>query len=408
MASAPSAPPNNPLSGQSGYQFVKALGTGAFGSVLLYRRQLTEGGPIEEVAVKVISREECSDFNLVSREVHSHRILVHPHVIRFKRLGLTPDKRFLYMVMEYADRGDLLDYLRRRGRFREHEARWFFQQLVFGLDYCHQRGVVNRDLKPENLLLKRTPDARQELTQGDLEHPFNLHLKIADFGLSKEGMHSQPKSRVGTVTYMAPEVLRAGPSRRYDGNKADIWSAGIVLYVMLFARAPFDDPLATTDKARRDATMQQILRGEWNVPASVPVAPECLDLLRGILSPDPNTRFTLAQIMSHPWFSVGLPPAALTMNTVLVRQQTAQPPPYEQSVEDVNTVLEEATQRPGHGQGGGLGGSEITDSGFMTMIADEMEEENRRHNAPYMVDPYPGQGQPGAGRPGQPAAPQQR
>lgn len=206
---------------------------------------------------------------------------------------------------------------------------------------------------------------------------------------------------------------------------------------MLFARAPFDDPLATTDKARRDATMQQILRGEWNVPASVPVAPECLDLLRGILSPDPNTRFTLAQIMSHPWFSVsavaegrgrgraaarrgvgmagqlpggqsctcnvqllspallpapascvllptptpamrrhaaagavqvGLPPAALTMNTVLVRQQTAQPPPYEQSVEDVNTVLEEATQRPGHGQGGGLGGSEITDSGFMTMV----------------------------------------
>ena len=64
-------------------------------------------------------------------------------------------------VMEYADRGDLLEYLRRRGRFREHEARWFFQQLVFGLDYCHQRGVYNRDIKPENLLLKRTPDARQ-------------------------------------------------------------------------------------------------------------------------------------------------------------------------------------------------------------------------------------------------------
>ncbi|GIL81891.1 hypothetical protein Vretimale_1466 [Volvox reticuliferus] len=382
--------PVNPLEKFPGYTFQKALGTGAFGSVLLYRREISSAGPHEDVAVKVIARDECADFNLVSREVHSHRQLVHPHVIRFKRLGLTPDKRFLYMIMEYADRGDLLEYLRRRGRFREHEARWFFQQLVFGLDYCHQRGVVNRDLKPENLLLKRTPDARQELTQGDLEHPFNLHLKIADFGLSKEGVHSMPKSRVGTVTYMAPEVLRAGPSRRYDGHKADIWSAGIVLYVMLFARAPFDDPLATNDKARREATMQQILRGEWTAPPSIPVAPECLDLLRGILAADPTVRFSMPQIMAHPWFSVGLPPAALTMNTVLVRQQTAQPPPYEQSVEEVNSVLAEA-QRKGPPAGacdGGVGIGDMTDSGFMTMIEEELEEEERHGNNPYMVDPY--------------------
>ncbi|GLC41453.1 hypothetical protein PLESTB_001010000 [Pleodorina starrii] len=391
--------PINPLEKFPGYTFQKALGTGAFGSVLLYRRQLSVGGPYEEVAVKVIARDECADFNLVSREVHSHRQLVHPHVIRFKRLGLTPDRRFLYMIMEYADRGDLLEYLRRRGRFREHEARWFFQQLVFGLDYCHQRGVVNRDLKPENLLLKRTPDARQELTQGDLEHPFNLHLKIADFGLSKEGVHSMPKSRVGTVTYMAPEVLRAGPSRRYDGHKADIWSAGIVLFVMLFARAPFDDPLATNDKARRDATMQQILRGEWTAPSSVPVSPECLDLLRGILCADPTARLSMAQIMSHPWFSVGLPPAALTMNTVLVRQQTAQPPPYEQSVEEVNAVLAEAQSRgPAGGGGGGVG--DMTESGFATMIEDELEADQRHGNSPYMVDPYPNGGPPpGQGRP---------
>ncbi len=124
---------------------------------------------------------------------------------------------------------------------------------------------------------------------------------------------------------------------------------------MLFARAPFDDPMATNDKARRDATMQQILRGEWTAPASIPVAPECMDLLRGILNSDPNARLSLQQIMSHPWFSVGLPPAALTMNTVLVRQQTAQPPPYEQTVEEVNEVLEEATRRVGAGRGGLVG-----------------------------------------------------
>ncbi|GIL81526.1 hypothetical protein Vretimale_965 [Volvox reticuliferus] len=183
------------------------------------------------------------------------------------------------------------------------------------------------------------PLPHKELAQGDLEHPYNLHLKIADFGLSKEGVHSLPKSRVGTVMYMAPEVLRAGPSRRYDGHKADIWSAGVVLYVMLFGCAPFDDPFAINDKARLDTTMLQILRCEWAAPVSIPVSPECLDLLRGIFTRDPAVRLSMAQIMGHPWFSCGLPPAALTMNTVLVRQQTAQPIPYEQSVEEVNAVL---------------------------------------------------------------------
>jgi serine/threonine-protein kinase SRK2 len=139
---------------------------------------------------------------------------------------------------------------------------------------------------------------------------------------------------------------------------------------MLFARAPFDDPLATNDKARRDATMQQILRGEWLAPPSVPVTPECLDLLRGILAADPTARISMAQIMAHPWFSVGLPPAALTMNTVLVRQQTAQPPPYEQTVEEVNAVLAEAQRKGSPGGPGGPGGpaGEMTDSGFMAMV----------------------------------------
>ncbi|PNH12135.1 Serine/threonine-protein kinase SAPK9 [Tetrabaena socialis] len=104
---------------------------------------------MQEVAVKVISRDECADFNLVSREVNSHRILVHPHVIRFKRLGLTPDKRFLFMGMEYADRGDLLDYLRRRGRFREHEARCSCAHIADEIDAEQkQHGMMIGDPYP--------------------------------------------------------------------------------------------------------------------------------------------------------------------------------------------------------------------------------------------------------------------
>ncbi|KAG2494704.1 hypothetical protein HYH03_007218 [Edaphochlamys debaryana] len=339
------------------------------------------------------------DINLISREIQSHRVLRHPHVIRFKQLGLTSSH--IYMCMEYADQGDLLGFLRRKGPLPEADTRWLFQQIIFGLDYCHLKGVVNRDLKPENLLLKLTPEAskrhrrhqmaereqamaaRQQLAAlalqqaaagggppppppamppltpiGLVDHrtsnTFNLHIKIADFGLSKKAQNSLPKTRVGTINYMAPEVLLAGPSQRYDGAKADIWSAGVVLYAMLFSRVPFEShdpvppggdvaPPAPPGGRDRAATIQRILAGEWSVPPGMGVSPQCLHLLTQMLVPDPARRIPMQAIMEHPWFRAGLPPAALTMNTALVKQQLAQGPGSlgEQPEAEIDAILDE-------------------------------------------------------------------
>ncbi|EFJ43983.1 hypothetical protein VOLCADRAFT_43640, partial [Volvox carteri f. nagariensis] len=313
----------DPLAGHPHYSKVKDLGIGSFGSVALYQRKEGRGEP-SLCAVKFMPRSGPGvDVNLIQREIQSHRVLRHPHVIRFKQLGLT--NTHIFMCMEYADQGDLLGFLRRKGPLPEADARWLFQQFIFGLDYCHLKGVVNRDLKPENLLLKLTPEASKRHS-----NTFNLHIKIADFGLSKRAAHSLPKTRVGTINYMAPEVLLAGPSQRYDGHKADIWSAGVVLYAMLFSRVPFEvmhEPAAAQQQqgqqkqqqqagAARDraATIQRILEGDWAVPPGMTVTPQCLHLLTQMLVPDPAHRIPMAAIMEHPWFRSGLPPAALTMN----------------------------------------------------------------------------------------------
>lgn len=136
---------------------------------------------------------------------------------------LTPTH--LGIVMEYASGGELFDRIVKIGRFSEDEARYFFQQLISGVEFCHKSGVCHRDLKLENTLLDGSPAPL---------------LKICDFGYSKSMlMDSQPKSTVGTPAYIAPEVLS---KKKYDGHKADVWSCGVTLYVMLVGAYPFEDP----------------------------------------------------------------------------------------------------------------------------------------------------------------------
>ncbi|PNH04021.1 Serine/threonine-protein kinase SAPK10 [Tetrabaena socialis] len=403
---APPNGPQDPLAEHPQFAKIKDLGLGSFGSVALYKRDESTGPP-SLCAIKFMARGPGVDSSLIAREVLAHRVLRHPHVIRFKQLGLTPSH--IYLSLEYADQGDLLGFLRRKGPLPEADARWLFQQMIFGLDYCHQKGVVNRDLKPENMLLKLTPEAskrhrrhvQQEreqaqqlwmqlhpgqhppppLPSGAVEHrtsnTFNLHIKIADFGLSKKcTAHSLPKTRVGTINYMGPEVLLAGPSQRYDGAKADIWSAGVVLYAMLFSRVPFDVPSEQEEEQAgggegrdRSSTIQRILQGDWSVPPGMSVSPQCLDLLTIMLQPDPLRRAPMSAILEHPWFRAGLPPAALTMNTALVRQQEQQGGvgggPGEQEEAEIEAMLAELEEQAqaeaeaagaAEGGGGGVGG----------------------------------------------------
>ncbi|XP_027191011.1 serine/threonine-protein kinase SRK2E isoform X2 [Cicer arietinum] len=242
------------------YELVRDIGSGNFGVARLMRDKQTD----ELVAVKYIERGEKIDEN-VQREIINHRSLRHPNIVRFKEVILTPTH--LAIVMEYASGGELFERICNAGRFSEDEARFFFQQLISGVSYCHTMQVCHRDLKLENTLLDGSPAPR---------------LKICDFGYSKSSvLHSQPKSTVGTPAYIAPEVLL---KKEYDGKIADVWSCGVTLYVMLVGAYPFEDPEEPKNFRK---TIHRILNVQYSIPDYVHISPECRHLISRIFIADP-------------------------------------------------------------------------------------------------------------------------
>jgi len=221
----------------------------------------------------------------VQREIINHRSLRHPNIVRFKEVILTPTH--LAIVMEYAAGGELFERICNAGRFSEDEARFFFQQLISGVSYCHSMQICHRDLKLENTLLDGSPAPR---------------LKICDFGYSKSSLlHSQPKSTVGTPAYIAPEVLS---KKEYDGKVADVWSCGVTLYVMLVGAYPFEDP---DDPRNFRKTIGRILNVQYTIPDYVHISAECRHLLSRIFVADPAKRITMPEIRNHEWFLKNLP-----------------------------------------------------------------------------------------------------
>ncbi|KAJ1266065.1 hypothetical protein BS78_08G122500 [Paspalum vaginatum] len=299
------------------YEHVRDIGSGNFGVARLMRSRAT--GNL--VAVKYIPRGEKVDEN-VQREVINHRTLRHPHVIRFKEVILTPTH--LAITMEYASGGELFSRISNAGRFSEDEARFFFQQLISGVSYCHSMQVCHRDLKLENTLLDASTGTAPR-------------LKICDFGYSKSAvLHSQPKSTVGTPAYIAPEILQ---EKRYDGKISDVWSCGVALYVMLVGGYPFEDPAGPKDFKR---IVQRILGVQYAIPDYVHVSPECRDLLSRIFVVNPQMRITLPDIKSHPWFVKNLP-IDLPGDGTTSYEEPDQPM---QSVNDIMQILAEATIPP--------------------------------------------------------------
>lgn len=311
-----------------GTRYVKKsdISSGSFGFVQLAQNKHTN----ELVAIKFLERGDRVT-RYVEAEILNHRSLRHPHVIEFKEVFLTKD--YICIAMEYACGGSLFQYVQRAGRLREAAARWFFQQLIIALDFCHKKGVVNRDIKLENTLLQAVPGL-----------PLPL-LKICDFGYSKADFMSAPKSRVGTLAYMAPEIIRSAGS--YDGKKADIWSCGVMLFVMLFGQYPFEPAERNISHGLRVRTMlERINNMQWITPPGVTISVEVNDLLRQLLVPDADRRITIEQIQQHPWFKTHLPPNALNMNTGFMN--SPEPENY-QSVEEIKKILEIA-QRPAGGK----------------------------------------------------------
>lgn len=254
----------------------------------------------------------------VQREIINHRSLRHPNIVRFKEVILTPTH--LAIVMEYASGGELFERICNAGRFSEDEARFFFQQLISGVSYCHAMQVCHRDLKLENTLLDGSPAPR---------------LKICDFGYSKSSVyHSQPKSTVGTPAYIAPEVLLR---KEYDGKIADVWSCGVTLYVMLVGGYPFEDPEEPKDFRKM---IQRILSVQYMIPESINISQECRHLISRIFVADPESRITMPEIKRHDWFLKNLPADLMDEN---MSNQFEEPEQPMQSIDAIMQIISEAT-----------------------------------------------------------------
>ncbi|WCJ20768.1 Serine/threonine-protein kinase SRK2A [Euphorbia peplus] len=322
------------------YEPIKDLGSGNFGVARLVKDKKTK----ELLAVKTIERGKKIDENVL-REIINHRSLRHPNIVRFKEVLLTPTH--LAIVMEYAAGGELFAKICSAGRFSEDEARFFFQQLISGVSYCHAMEICHRDLKLENTLLDGSPTPR---------------LKICDFGYSKSGLlHSQPKSTVGTPAYIAPEVLSR---KEYDGKIADVWSCGVTLYVMLVGAYPFEDP---EDPRNFRKTIGRIMSVQYSIPDYVRVSADCKHLLSRIFVANPAKRITIPEIKQHPWFLKNLPKELIEIE----KKKNAEDEPS-QSEEEIMRIIAEA-KIPGEGgkmseQGIGSTSDDIDDADLESEI----------------------------------------
>ncbi|KAL6778758.1 SNRK2B [Auxenochlorella protothecoides x Auxenochlorella symbiontica] len=330
------------LEGHAKYQKIKDLNSGTFGFVQLVLDKTTG----RQVAIKFIERGD-KVTKYVEREIINHRQLVHPHIVQFKEVFLTPNH--LGIAMEFAAGGDMFEYVVRKGGLRENEARWFFQQLLVAVDYIHRMGVANRDIKLENTLLDGSP------------RPL---IKICDFGYSKhEKYQSAPGSRVGTPAYLAPEVIMTTKGKTYDGKVADIWSCGVMLYVMLVGAYPFERPEDKHDAQKLQKMIQRILRVEYDWPPHIKLSPECRDIMARILVADPQKRISIQELQDHPWYMKDLPPGVKEMN-----DNMRMPPAGSQTEEEIRETVAEAQKAPG--RGGGIAGWEDD------YIDDTMDAEN--------------------------------
>lgn len=178
-------------------------------------------------------------------------------------------------MMEFAEGGELFDYIVAKQRLREREACKFFQHLINAIEYIHKLNICHRDLKPENLLLDN-----------------NKRIKIVDFGLSNlyEHDHDTLKTACGSPCYAAPEMI-AG--KRYNGLQVDVWSSGVVLYAMICGFLPFEDPVTSK-------LYKKIMSADYQIPKWI--SQEGCDLLEKVLDTDPEKRYTIDQVRAHPWF----------------------------------------------------------------------------------------------------------
>ncbi|KAL3102110.1 hypothetical protein niasHS_003519 [Heterodera schachtii] len=257
---------------EKSYHFLEELGSGGFGKVKLATHILTN----EKVAIKIIDKKAVGhDLPRITAELGALKLLAHQHICRMFQYVETEEK--FYVVMEYCNGGEMFDYIVKKERLTEPEARHFFRQLVQAIAYIHSMGFAHRDLKPENLLLTN-----------------EQQLKVIDFGLCArplKGLDAVLETCCGSPAYAAPELLQ---NSYYFGNEADIWSMGVLLYTLLCGCLPFDD-------ASYPRLYQKIRRGVYLEPNYL--TSETKEFLRCMLTVDPKQRANIRQILTHPWLN---------------------------------------------------------------------------------------------------------
>ncbi|KAH8978223.1 Pkinase-domain-containing protein [Lactarius akahatsu] len=262
------------------YLLLQTLGEGEFGKVKLGLHTTWA----EEVAVKLIKRNNIDSalrMSKVEREIEVLRMLKHPNIVRL--YDVIETDKYIGIILDYASGGELFDHILAHRYLKEKDACRLFAQLISGVWYIHQRKIVHRDLKLENLLLDR-----------------NRNVIITDFGFANRFEHRTDdlmQTSCGSPCYAAPELVISEGA--YVGSAVDIWSCGVILYAMLAGYLPFDDDPANPEGDNINLLYKYIV----NTPLSFPdyISPEARDLLSIMLQPDPQRRADLSLVMQHSW-----------------------------------------------------------------------------------------------------------
>ena len=265
------------------YEFIKELGKGSYGQV--FRCQNKETGNV--YACKKMSKKKIKNKKQFQTELNLLRTTDHPNII--KLYDIYEDNKYIYLIMEECNGGEFFDSLAKRAKeknmYTEKECAKIFKQILEAVNYLHAHGVCHRDLKPENILFSNVAD--------------DSCLKLIDFGLSKvlDG-ESNMKKTVGTTFYMAPEVIQGN----YN-EKCDIWSCGIILYIMLCGKPPF----YSQDE---DELKKKICSMHYNFdyPEFKKVSQDAINLIKKILV-SPDKRLSAGEILADPWIKENAPNA---------------------------------------------------------------------------------------------------
>ncbi|CAD8206414.1 unnamed protein product [Paramecium octaurelia] len=307
------------------YLIGKTIGEGTFGKVCQAKHQILG----HEVAVKILEKNRIHDeldVERVKREIKILQMLHHPNVVQLYEMIET--ETHIYLFMEYAEGGELFDYIDQKKRINEVEACKFLHEMISAIQYIHQLRIVHRDLKPENLLLTA-----------------KKNILVVDFGLSNI-YEDTLKTACGSPCYAAPEMIQGKP---YNGLQTDLWSCGVILYAMVCGYLPFEDN-------NTQVLYKKILTADFHIPRYVSL--DGKDLIKNILTVDPSKRYNIDQIKAHKWWQlwksdyVQVSPFKASFNKIsytLLPNSIYQPSLSKNAAEDEKTccdVVEESNQIP--------------------------------------------------------------